>query len=121
MGVGSLRRYDVQASYALFFALGSLFPLAGAVGIGLSRYQSDLGQIVYGGSKGLFVPAYFGCVLLSMVCGGLGFVFGWSSAGEPRNDKQRRSWIGFFLGGSVVTCDMILTLAFFMLRFKQPV
>lgn len=119
MAFAGLRRFDVQANYALGLALGSVVPLLGAISLAIKNYNPDVGQIIYG-SKGSFVIAYFGCVLASALSAGVGFFFGLNSAGQRRNDKPARSWAGFFLGGSVLTADIILTLAFLILRFKQP-
>ena len=120
MARGSLRRYDVQAGYACVLSLVSTLPLAAAAFAAWQRFDPNLGQIVYG-STGYFVPAFVGCVLLSMLLGAVGCLFGFSSAGQRRNDKQARSWIGFFVGGTVFTFDLILLIAFFMLRLVQSV
>ena len=119
MGLGRLRRYDVQASYACVLSLVSIVPLIAAVTVALLRYDHDLGQIIYG-SKGFFLPAFGACVLLSVMPGAIGFVLGWSSAGQRRNDKPTRSWVGFFVGGAVLTFSLILLIAFLMLHLEQP-
>ncbi len=119
MSLLSLRRYDVQAKYAAILAGVSTPPVLVAAYLLLRNYHADLGQIVYG-AQGSFVLALSACVLLSTVPGALGFVFGWSSAGQRRNDKPVCSWIGFFLGGGVVTLNLIILIAFSMLRIKSP-
>ena len=119
MGLGRLRRYDVKASYACVLSLVSIVPLIAAVTVALLRYDHDLGQIIYG-SKGFFLPAFGACVLLSVMPGAIGFVLGWSSAGQRRNDKPTRSWVGFFVGGAVLTFSLILLIAFLMLHLEQP-
>ena len=120
MAGSHLRRYDVQARYALVSSLASLLPFLAALWLAASRYDRDLHQIVYG-AHGRFVLVFIGCVLVSMVPGSIGFVLGWSSAGQRRNDKPVRSWIGFFVGGAVVTFNAILLVAFYLLRLKHPV
>jgi len=119
VGLGSLRRYDVQAKYACTLSLLSIAPFICAVAVAYRNYDHDLGQIIYG-SKGFLLPAFGGCVLLSMVPGAIGFVLGWSSAGQHRNDKPARSWIGFFVGGAILTFNLILLIAFLMLRLEKP-
>ena len=119
MGFSQLRRYDVQARYAMVFALISIVPALVAVALAARNYRHDLGQIVYG-SEGSFLPLYLGCVALSALPGLIGFILGWNSSGQRRNDKPARSWIGFFVGGSVVTLDIVLLIAFWMLRLQQP-
>lgn len=119
MGLASLRRFDVQANYACILSIASTLPCLAAVAFVVRNYRHELGQIVFG-TKGLFVPIFFACILLSIVPSVLGFLLGWSSAGQRRNDKPTRSWIGFFVGGSVLTLDLILLIAFMMLHFRQP-
>lgn len=120
MAVGRLRRYDIQASYSCVLSVVSIVPFLGALGMAFRNYRHDLGQITYG-DKGLFLPVFAGCLLLSMVPGALGFLLGWNSAGQRRNDKPRRSWTGFFVGGGILTLDLILLIAFWMLRLPKPV
>ena len=57
-------------------------------------------------------------VLCSSLPAFVGFVLGWNSAGQRRNDKPMRSWVGFFVGGGVVTLDVVLMLAFYLLRLQ---
>lgn len=115
-----LRRYEVQATYAFALSLAAVAPMLGAIAIAWRNYQDDIGQIVYG-SRGMFLPLFLGSVLLSMFPGALGFALGWSSAGQRRNDRPSQSWIGFFIGGLVLAVDLILVIAFWMLRLEQPV
>jgi len=117
MVLGNLRRYDVQAKYAFALAMVSIVPAFAALWMGWKRFDADLGRIIYG-SQGRFVLAFVGCVVLSMAPAALGFVMGWSSAGQRRNDLSGRSWIAFFVGGSVLTLNIVLLIAFYMLRLK---
>lgn len=119
MILGQFRRFDVQANVAFLLSLLSTAPFLAALALTIRNYNGDLIQIAYGsGSK--FVPLLLGCLLLSMAPSFLGFVLGWSSAGQRRNDKSNRSWIGFFVGGLVLTLDVILLLAFWKLRLEIP-
>ena len=120
MGLAKLRRFDVQARVACVLALVSVLPCAAAVVLLMRNYHHELGQIVYS-AESSFVLVFFGCTLVSLVPASIGFFLGLSSAGQRRNDKPKRSWIGFFLGGLVTTFNLILLLAFLMLRFQQPV
>ena len=119
MALSNLRRFDVQATYAVVLGCVAVLPFLAAGMLAFTRYNRELGQIVYG-SRGMFVPAFLGAVLSSMLPAALAFFLGWNSAGERRNERQGRSWLGFFLGGTVLTLDIILVLAFLMLRLKQP-
>lgn len=118
MGFGSLRRYDVQARYGCALSIFSALPLLAGACLIWRNYDSLLGQIIY--QSRLYTPVLAACLLVSMAAGGLGCVFGFSSAGQRRNDKPVRSWVGFFVGGGVLTFDVILLIAFQMLRFEQP-
>ena len=117
MAFGNLRRYDVQAKYAFVLVMVSIVPALAALSMGWRRFDADLGRIIYG-SQGRFMLAFVGCVVLSAAPAALGFVMGWNSAGQRRNDLSRRSWIAFFVGGSVLTLNVVLLIAFFMLRLK---
>lgn len=114
-----IRRYEVQAAYSVVLSIASAIGFIGALYLAWSRYDDIRGQIVYG-SQGRFVPAFFGCILISLLPAVVAFVLGWNSAGQRRNDKSTRSWIGFFLGGAVATFDLVLLIAFYMLRFEMP-
>ena len=118
MALGSLRRFDVQARYALILSLASVLPFVAAASQAVTRYNSDLGRIHYGG-KGQFAMGFLLCVGVSALFGLVGCLLGWNSAGQRRNDRQSASWIGFFVGGGVVTFDLILLIAFFMIRLVE--
>ena len=113
-----MRRYNVQAAYSAGLAIASTIPLLAAAWLAWKRYDGVLGQIVYG-SRGRFVPAFLSCILISLVPSTIAFLLGWNSAGQRRNDKSGQSWIGFFLGGAVVTFNLVLLIAFYMLRFEK--
>jgi len=119
MATGKLKRFDIQANIALTLALVSAVPFVGAMALAIRNYDGNLVQITYGsGSK--FAPLLLGCLLLSMAPGFVGFLLGLNSAGQRRNEKSNRSWMGFFIGGLVLTLDFILLLAFWKLRFEIP-
>lgn len=115
--MSSLRRYDVQAGYAFVLAVLSIIPLVAAIGLTLRNYEPDLAQIVYGSKK--YQVIHHGCVLAAMGLSFVAVVMGWNSAGERRNDKQHKSWVGFFVGGIVFTLTIIVMIAFYMLRLEQ--
>ncbi len=115
-----MRRYDVQASYAVWLAAIAVLPFVAASYLAVSRYESVLGRIVYGGG-GRFVPAFAGAVLLSLVLAAAAFFLGLTSAGQRRNDKSNLSWAGFFFGGLIVTLNLVLLIGFYMLRLEKPV
>lgn len=112
-----LRRYEVQAAWSLALAMLSAAPAALAGYLVIRNYDDQLGRIIYG-FKGYFLASFAGCVVLSMAAAFLGFAMGWSSAGQPRNDRSGASWAGFFLGGTVLSLNIIMLLAFYMLRLQ---
>ena len=119
MARASLRRYDVQAVYALVFSLASVVPMLGGVYLFYRNFTFELAAIVYQqGSK--FLPFYLGAAALAGLLSGIGFLLGWNSAGQRRNQRPTWSWAGFFVGGAVATVTVILLLAFVMLRQEIP-
>jgi hypothetical protein len=115
----NIRRFDVQARFALALSVFSVAPMSGAVFLAYRRYHHELAQIIYRQGS-LFLPIFGALIMLSMAPSALGMLLGWSSAGQRRNETQAKSWTGFFLGGTVLTLDLILGIAFWMLRLSQP-
>lgn len=120
MGFSQLRRFDVQAKYALVLSLGSVPPLVVATTLAIRNYDHNLGQIVHG-SEGLFLPVFLACLGLSLLVGAIGSALGLSSAGRPRNERPAWSWIGFFVGSTVVASNLILLIAYWMLKLIRNV
>lgn len=117
MGFEQLRRYDLQARWAAWLAGFSTLPFLAAAYLVISRYESVLGRIVYG-AEGRFLPVFAASVLLSLAIAAAGAALGLSSAGQRRNDKSTLSWFGFFGGGLIATLDLVMLLAFYMLRLQ---
>jgi len=63
-------------------------------------------------------PRWFlimGCAGLACMLGLLALGLGANSAGQRRNDKQKQSWIGFFVGAFAMTLTIVF-MTIFMLR-----
>ncbi len=114
-----LRRFEVQANWALCSAIVSLVPFFAAAWLAASRYDSTLGRIIYG-AKGQFVLAFAVALVASVAPAAVGFLLGLNSASQRRNDQSSRSWTGFFLGGAILSADIVLLIAFYMLRLERP-
>ncbi len=117
MGLGSLRRFDVQANYARVLAIIAVFPLIGSIFLVWRNYHPDVRQIIYAANS--YALALLACIGSALLLGGVACILGWNSAGQRINEKQGRSWFGFFVGGAVVTSALILLIAFAMLRLHQ--
>jgi len=115
----NFRRFEVQARLGLYLAVAAAVPFLVAAYLVVTRFKPELGQIVYG-SGGKFLPAFFGMVIASMLPSFVGFALGLNSAGQRRNEATSQAWLGFFIGGVILTLNIILVLAFMMLRFKLP-
>ena len=117
MAKGSLRRFDVQAKWAVWFSLLSIVPFLGALGVAFRNWKGELRLIVYG-HPAIMVSILGGCGL-AMLLSFFGVVLGFNSAGQRRNDRQRQSWAGFFLGAVMLALALILLAGFWLLR--QPI
>ena len=107
----SLRRFDVQAKLSLVTSIVSALGLVGVIYLIYRNYHPDLGAIVFGVKSKyslIFMAACGATMLLSVV----GLALGISSAGKRRNEFQRRSWLGFFVGTAVLS-GAIICLAMF--------
>ena len=111
MALPRLRRYDVQARFALTLALAAFVPLLAAVYEGWSHYDTTLHAVVYG-DEGVFKVGFLGCVGVAAAFGLLGVALGYNSAGQRRNDRQLSSWMGFLIGGCVVSFSLVALFAF---------
>ena len=111
------RRYEIQAVWSIGLALVSLGPALTAAWLVLRNYDDQLGRIVYG-SGGFFLGTFAACVVVSTAIAFFGFALGWNSAGQTRNHRSGASWAGFFLGGAALSVNVILMLAFYMLRIR---
>ena len=117
MARSSLRRFDVQAKWSAGLSLLAALSCLALVGLLARNWESDIHQIVFGNP--LFKIAVVGSAGLTMLLAVFGTALGYNSAGQRRNDKQRLSWTGFFLGSGVFTLAVILFAAFYLLRFQQ--
>ena len=117
MAMGSIRRFDVQAKWSMFFSLASVLTCLGMFVLLVRNWDGQVNLVKFA-RDGSFQPAYLACTGLTMVLSVFGLSLGFNSAGQRRNDRQKLSWTGFFLGTSVLAFAIILLAAFWFL--KQP-
>ena len=111
----NLRRYDVQANLGMALSLIAAAPIALAAIRVATRYDADMRAIPYG-SGSLLVPAMLASLGIGLLLSVVGMALGFNSAGQRRNDKPARSWLGFFIGAAAFTTGLIVGVAFWMLK-----
>jgi hypothetical protein len=109
------RRFDVQAKWSVICALAALLPLAAGLFQTYRRIDWSIMKIRYG-MHSSFMFALFACIALAGLLSAAGLALGINSAGQRRNEKQRQSWLGFFLGAAGLSGTIVLLAAFLMLR-----
>jgi hypothetical protein len=119
VALSKLRRYDVQATYSIALSLVALAPF-GAAAVLLARNFDREGRVFAYGEGSPYLPVLLVLVGVSFLISAGGSLLGLSSAGQRRNDKNQRSWIGFLFGGLLATLSIIMGLAFILMRFQIP-
>ena len=115
----NLRRYDVQARVSVgLSAVSVVFVIAAIAAVfapsGGGGYDWSTNTIVYR-SGSLRWVALMGSAAVAVALSLTGLSFGANSAGQRRNDKQKLSWIGFFVGAAMLLLTILL-LTLFLLR-----
>ena len=96
-----IKTYEGQAKLSVILAvIGGFFALVALGGI-LRNFDPSTGWVRYG-TKGIFMPALGGCLMLALALAAIGFFVGLNSAGQRRNKRSRLSWTGFFLNALVI-------------------
>lgn len=117
MARGSLRRFDVQAKYAIVLsALSALGCIAG-IFLFFRNFDPVTNRVLFR-KDSLFLMTFALAVVVSMLLGAAAVALGVNSAGQRRNEAQGKSWAGFFMGGLAVAIDFILIYAMYQLRFE---
>jgi hypothetical protein len=106
----SLRRYEDQAWFSVLLSSVSIPPFIAMAGFILKNMDWQEKMLYYGsrGRAGILL-----CAVLALMLSSIGFGFGLNSAGQRRNEKQRLSWIGFFLGALVLTLTLVVLAGFY--------
>jgi hypothetical protein len=109
----SLRRHDVQAQVSMVLSIAAVpFLLATAFLVLRNLVLSE--KIIPYSSKSLLMPAIYLAAALAGSLATAGFGLGVNSVGQRRNDKPILSWIGFFVGATVMSLVLVLLLLFKM-------
>ncbi len=111
MARASFRRFDVQAKWSLLCSLAAIPPLLAVAFLEYQRFDAEMTMIPYrsAGPRHLAILAGIAAAgLLSLI----GIALGLNSAGQRRNDKQKQSWLGFFVGAAALSLTIILFAAF---------
>ena len=116
MARASLRRFDVQAKWAVLFSTASVLCCLAFAFLLLRNWKGDVQQIIFRGDS-MYQPVVVVCAGLSMLLALFGATLGFNSAGQRRNDKQKLSWTGFFVGAGVLSVSLVLFTAFYLFRF----
>jgi len=116
VATGSFRRYDVQAKWSVILSTASVVVLLMVVVILGRNYQPGIRRILFGNP--VYQMMVMGGSAMTMLLSGLGLILGLSSAGQRRNERQKQSWAGFFLGTAVLSLAIIVLVAFWWMRMK---
>jgi len=117
MGMSSFRRFDVQARWSLLFSVAAMLTCMPVAFLALKNWRSDINQILFS-AKTMFQPAYMGGCALAILLACFGTALGFNSAGQRRNDRQKQSWLGFFLGVAALLLAILLLVAFMLLKYQ---
>jgi Na+/H+-dicarboxylate symporter len=115
MGMTNFRKFDVQARWSLLFSSFAAFCVICIVGLIFRNWNSQLQSIAFGHGT-MFQKVIFFIFVVSVLASLFGLALGWNSAGQKRNDKQKASWIGFFLGTAALSITIVCAYAFMTLR-----
>jgi amino acid transporter len=112
---GSLRRYDTQAKWSLWISLLSAVMLIMLAGLEARNFKPDLKVIVFG-KHSPYQWVVLGTVAVTILLSTVGLLLGINSAGQRRNELQKHSWAGFFIGTGVLSLALILFVAFWEMK-----
>lgn len=118
MAKSSMRRFDVQAKWSLIMSLASILGCLGLLFMVYRNWMPETNQIVF--RNPVFKFAFVGCTGFTLLLSFFGVALGFNSAGQRRNEKQRLSWTGFFVGTAVMAAAIVLFAAFYLLRAELP-
>jgi hypothetical protein len=105
----SLRRYDHQAVASIILSGLSIVTMFGLVFLLFRNLNPQEKMIYYAQTYKL---AFLGGTAVTLMLSVAAFGLGLNSVGQRRNDKQRMSWIGFFIGAAVFSLTLVIFFIF---------
>ena len=117
MAKGSLRRFDVQAKYALNISMAATLGVLALLVLIFRNFERAQVAVVYG-RESLFAPVVFAITALTLLVAATGAMMGFNSAGQKRNPFNKRSWTAFFVGTASASVTIILFGVFWFYRLK---
>ncbi len=107
--------YEQYARISLWLGL---LAAAGLAAVGFLVFQKfnfqEFELVLKRGGTRFF--AILGGTGLSLALAGIGFLLGFSSAGQKRNTLSGTSWVGFFLNAAVMTLVLMVFLVFWFTK-----
>jgi hypothetical protein len=105
----SLRRYDTQARASVALAIASCVSFLAMTALVFRHANWGEFMFPYGNLRKMLILVAGACTLLLAAAG---FGMGLNSAGQRRNDKQRLSWVGFFVSAGVLCLTLVILFLF---------
>ena len=107
----NFRLYDTQATASMLAAMAGMVVVLGLVVVVFKGIDTEQMVIPYNSELGLSQyrqPIVMAAVPLAVVLGLIGGILGFRSLGQPKNNRQGRSWIGMTIGAFVVAVAPVL-------------
>ncbi len=117
MAKGSMRRFDTQAKYALYASVAGLFGLVGLAALVMRNYRKAEVAVVYSRDS-MFAPVVFIATAVTLLLAATAAMMGFNSAGQKRNEKNKQSWIAFFVGTATASLAIIVFSVFWFYKLK---
>lgn len=118
----NFRLHETQATAGMLASIMGLFCLL-VLGVTVFKnFDTKQWVIPYNEEAGLSQyrkPVVFALTPVAMLLGGVGGILGFSSLGQPRNNRQDRSWVGMTLGAIVIPIAIVFCLTW--IRLSEPV
>lgn len=118
MASRSIRRFDTQAKVSSVVSLIAMVGVLAMAGLSLRNLDPEL-RVIRFNPEGFYRPAFLGICAATMFLAVIGLGLGLNSAGQRRNELQKRSWIGFFMGTAAFSMAIVLFWMFH--KLKLPV